>query len=112
MSSKFSYLFGINVICNIFLLFYNYNCDHFHLGKKKVTGLGSREGRVGIPDRGNNKCKSLVAGMCLRHSEEQQEAPWAGAQGRVEVGGCSYGLVGHYSSFQKSSGRWEAIRRI
>ena len=80
--------------------------------KKKVTGLGSREGRVGIPDRGNSKCKSLVAGMCLRHSEEQQEAPWAGAQGRVEGGGCSYGLVGRYSSFQKSSGRWEAIRRI
>lgn len=30
-SSKCSNLFGINVICNVFLLFYNYNCDLFHL---------------------------------------------------------------------------------
>ena len=42
---------------------------------------------MGIPDRGNSKCKSQVAGTCLRHSEEEQEGPWAGAQARVEGGG-------------------------
>ena len=112
-SSKFSHLFGINVICNIFLLFYNYNCDHFHLGKKTTKSpgydLGKEEWVFQTEGTASAKAKRRECAWCTLRTARRSTS-WG--TGRVEGESCSFGLTGPCSSFQKSSGRWEAIRGI